>query len=311
MEDWLLSLVPWGIEVIVWVQSHSTPFWDAFFKAVTFLGNEEFYLLLLPFVYWCVNKRIGISLGYLSLLSVWVNSVVKYLFKIPRPWTFDTRIRVLFKATGPSFPSGHSQGAMVNMGYLAYRFRKPALWMVVGLAIFGVGLSRIVLGVHFPQDVLGGWLIGLVVLVIYVWAEAPVARWIAGQKTVVQVVLAVGVPVLLIFLHPSDMAGLYPVEASITPMSAIVGFGLGLIMERKWVGFRVDGAWWRRGLRFLVGLLLVAIFYAGPKLILPEEMAYGLEAGLRFVRYALAGWAMMFLAPWLFVKLRLAEQTMS
>jgi membrane-associated phospholipid phosphatase len=311
MEDWLLSLVPWGIEVIVWVQSHSTPFWDAFFKAVTFLGNEEFYLLLLPFIYWCVNKRIGISLGYLSLLSAWVNSVVKYLFKIPRPWTFDTRIRVLDDPTGPSFPSGHSQGAMVNMGYLAYRFRKPALWVVAGLAIFGVGLSRIVLGVHFPQDVLGGWLIGLVVLVIYVWAEAPVARWIAGQKTVVQVVLAVGVPVLLIFLHPSDMAGLYPAEASITPMSAIVGFGLGLIMERKWVGFRVDGAWWRRGLRFLVGLLLVAIFYAGPKLILPEEMAYGLEAGLRFVRYALAGWAMMFLAPWLFVKLRLAEQAMS
>jgi membrane-associated phospholipid phosphatase len=310
MHDWLLSLVPWGIEVIVWVQSHSTPFFDAFFKVVTFLGNGEFYLLLLPLIYWCVNKRIGISLGYLSLLSVWVNSLVKHLFKIPRPWTFDSRVRALVEASGPSFPSGHSQGAMVNLGYLAYRFRKPAFWVVAALAILGVGLSRVVLGVHFPQDVLGGWLIGLVVLVIYIWVEAPVARWIAGQKTVVQVVLAVGVPVLLIFLHPSDMAGLYPAEASITPMSAMVGFGLGLIMERKWVGFRVDGAWWRRGLRFLVGLLLVAIFYAGLKLILPEEMAYGLEAGLRFVRYALTGWAATFLAPWLFVRLRLAEQAM-
>jgi membrane-associated phospholipid phosphatase len=308
MQDWLLSLVPWGIEVIVWVQSHSTPFWDAFFKVVTFLGNEEFYLLLLPLIYWCVNKRIGISLGYLSLLSAWVNSLVKHLFKIPRPWTFDARVRALVEATGPSFPSGHSQGAMVNLGYLAYRFRKPVLWVLVGLAILGVGLSRIVLGVHFPQDVLGGWLIGLVVLVIYIWAEAPVGRWIAGQKTAVQIVLAVGVPVLLIFLHPSDMAGLYPAEAAITPMSAMVGFGLGLIMERKWVGFRVDGAWWRRGLRFLVGLLLVAIFYVGLKLILPEGMAYGLEAGLRFVRYVLVGWAATFLAPWLFVKLRLAEQ---
>jgi len=308
MQDWLLSLVPWGIEVIVWVQSHSTPFWDAFFKVVTFLGNEEFYLLLLPLIYWCVNKRIGISLGYVSLLSAWVNSLVKHLFKIPRPWTFDSRVRALVEATGPSFPSGHSQGAMVNLGYLAYRFRKPVLWVLVGLAILGVGLSRIVLGVHFPQDVLGGWLIGLVVLVIYIWAEAPVGRWIAGQKTAVQVVLAVGVPVLLIFLHPSDMAGIYPAEAAITPMSAMVGFGLGLIMERKWVGFRVDGAWWRRGLRFLVGLLLVAIFYIGLKLILPEGMAYGLEAGLRFVRYVLVGWAATFLAPWLFVKLRLAEQ---
>jgi hypothetical protein len=39
-------------------------------------------------------------------------------------------------------------------------------------------------------------------------------------------------------------------------------------------------------------------------------MSHGLQAGLRFVRYALVGWAMTFLAPWLFVKLRLAEQSM-
>jgi membrane-associated phospholipid phosphatase len=310
MGDWLLSLVPWGIEVIVWVQSHSTPFWDAFFKGVTFLGNEEFYLLLLPFIYWCVNRRLGISLGYLSLLSAWINSLVKHLFKIPRPGTFDSRVRVLVEATDPSFASGHAQGSLVNLGYLAYRFRKPILWGLVILAILGVGLSRIVLGVHFPQDVIGGWLIGLVVLVIYIWAEPPVSRWIAGQKTAVQVVLAVGGPVLLIFLHPSNMEGLYPAEAAITPMSAMVGFGLGLIMERRWVRFRVDGTWWRRGLRFVVGLLLVAIFYVGLKLILPEGMAYGLEAGLRFVRYVPVGWAATFLAPWFFVKVRLAEQSM-
>jgi hypothetical protein len=199
---------------------------------------------------------------------------------------------------------------MVNLAYLAYRFRKPFLWVVVILAIFCIGLSRIVLGVHFPQDVIGGWLIGLVVLVVYIWAEPPVSRWIAGQKTAVQVVLAVGAPVLLIFLHPSNMEGHFPAEAAITSMSALVGFGLGLIMERRWVGFRVDGAWWRRGVRFLVGLLLVAIFYVGPKLILPEGMAYDLEAVVRFMRYALVGWASTFLAPWFFVKVRLAERSM-
>jgi undecaprenyl-diphosphatase len=309
MEDWLLSLVPWGIEVIVWVQSYSTPFWDAFFKAVTFLGNGEFYLLLLPFVYWCVHKRIGISLGYLSLLSAWLNSLVKHLFKIPRPGTFDSRVRVLVEATDPSFPSGHAQGGMVNLAYLAYVFRKPLLWAVVILAILGIGLSRIVLGVHFPQDVIGGWLIGLVVLVVYIWAEPPVSRWIAVQRTAVQVVLAVGAPVLLIFLHPSNMEGHFPAEAAITSMSAMVGYGLDLIMEQRWVGFRVDGAWWRRGLRFVAGLLLVAIFYAGPRLILPEGMSYDLEVVVRFVRYALVGWAATFLAPWFFVKVRLAERS--
>jgi hypothetical protein len=167
-----------------------------------------------------------------------------------------------------------------------------------------------VLGVHFPQDVIGGWLIGLVVLVTFIWAEPPVSRWLAAQKTALQVVLAVGVPILLIFLHPTSVAGFYPAQAAITPMSALAGFGLGLIMEQRWVRFRVDGAWWRRGLRYLIGLLLVAVFYVGLRMILPAEMAHSLEAGLRFVRYALVGWATTFLAPWLFVKLRLAEQSM-
>jgi hypothetical protein len=109
------------------------------------------------------------------------------------------------------------------------------------------------------------------------------------------------------FLHPTDAEGHYPAERATTVMSALVGLGVGVIMERIWVRFRVRGEFRRRGLRFLVGLVVVAIFYLGPKLILPEEMAYGAEAVVRFVRYALAGWAVAFLCPWLFVRLRLAE----
>ncbi|MFN2245046.1 MAG: hypothetical protein ACK2U2_22340, partial [Anaerolineae bacterium] len=131
------------------------------------------------------------------------------------------------------------------------------------------------------------------------------------QQTAVQVVLAVGVPVVLIFLHPSDMNGLYPAEGAITPMSALVGFGVGMIMERKWVRFRADGEWWRRSLRFVLGMAIAAIFYLGPRLLLPEEMAYGLEAGIRFARYALVGWVVAFLCPWFFVLAGLAEQEAS
>lgn len=308
MGEWLESLVPWGIEVIVWVQSLSNPFLDAVFKAITFLGNAEFYLLALPILYWCVHRQTGVALSYLSLLSAWVNDAVKYLFKIPRPEAFDARIRVLVEETSPSFPSGHSQNAVANWGYLAYRFRHWIFTVIAVLLMLSIGLSRIVLGVHFPQDVIGGWLIGLVLLVTYIWAEPPVERWLARQSVASQIALAVGVPVLLIFLHPSDVDGLYPAEGSITPMGALAGAGLGVIMERQTVRFSVAGAWWRRSLRFLVGIVVVALFYLGPSLILPEDMAYGLEAAIRFVRYALVGWAGAFLCPWLFVRLGLASQ---
>jgi len=308
MGPWLESLVPWGADFIVWVQSLSRPWLDSLFELLTFLGNEEFYLLLLPLVYWSIHKRIGIALGFLSLSSAWMNSLVKHLFKIPRPGALDSRVKVLTEETSPSFPSGHAQGTLVNWGYLAHRFRNPVFWVVAILVILGVGLSRAVLGVHFPQDILGGWLIGLVVLVLYSWLEPPVAHWLSGQKTVTQVVLAIGVPVLLILLHPSGVDGSYPAEGSITPMSALAGFGLGMIMERRRVRFRADGRWWKRVLRFLLGMAIATVFYLGPSQLLPEEMAYGLEAALRFVRYALLGWVITFLCPWLFVLSGLAEQ---
>ena len=308
MGPWLESLVPWGADVIVWVQSLSTPWLDTLFEILTFLGNEEFHLILLPLVYWCIHRRTGASLGYLCLSSAWINSFVKHLFKIPRPGVLDSQVTALTEETSPSFPSGHAQGTLVNWGYLAYRFRNPVFWVVAILVILGVGLSRIVLGVHFPQDILGGWLIGLVVLVLYIWLEPPVARWLSGQRTAIQVILAVGVPIILIFLHPSDMDGLYPAEGAVTCMSAMAGFGLGLIMERKWVRFSADGTLVRRGLRFLLGMGVAAVFYLGPRLILPEEMAHGLESGARFVRYSLVGWIVALLCPWLFVVLRLAEK---
>jgi membrane-associated phospholipid phosphatase len=308
MGEWLESLVPWGIEVIVWVQSLSNPFLDTIFGAITFLGNLEFYLLALPILYWCVHKETGVALSYLSLLSGWLNDLVKYLFKIPRPGAFDARVRVLVEQTDPSFPSGHAQNGVAVWGYLAYRFRNWIFTVIAVVIMFALGLSRIVLGVHFPQDVIGGWLIGLVLLVVYVWAEPPVERWLRRQTVVTHVILAVGVPVLLIFLHPADVAGRYPAAGSITPMSALAGLGLGFIMERQTVRFQVAGAWWRRGLRFLVGLVIVALFYVGPSLILPDDMAYALETTVRFVRYALLGWAVAFLCPWLFVRLGLAGQ---
>jgi membrane-associated phospholipid phosphatase len=308
MESWLQSLVPWGTQVIIWVQAH-TPAWLVdIAKGFTFLGYQEFYLVALPFLYWCVHREIGAALVYFSLLSAWVNDVIKYIFRIPRPSNPRIHVPQGYVETSPSFASGHAQNAVANWGYLALRLRNRVFWVVAIVAILGIGLSRIVLGVHFPEDVIGGWLIGLILLVIYALVEPPVSRWFGQQGMAVQLALAVIVPTGLIFLHPADNQGLYPAEGSLTPMSTLIGLGVGLIMERAWLRFRVEGPWWQRGLRLLVGLVILGIFYGGPRLILPTGLAYGLEALLRFVRYAAVGWAAAFLCPWLFVKLRLAGQ---
>jgi len=79
-------------------------------------------------------------------------------------------------------------------------------------------------------------------------------------------------------------------------------------MERAWVRFKVDGEWWRRGLRYLIGIVLVGDRVRRSQADPPEAMPYGLEAATRFVRYALLGWMATFLVPWLFVRLRLAKR---
>jgi hypothetical protein len=90
-------------------------------------------------------------------------------------------------------------------------------------------------------------------------------------------------------------------------MSALVGFGLGLVMERESLRFRVDGSWIRRAVRLLVGLAVLAAFYLGPRLLIPDDLPYAQESTLRFVGYALLGWAGAYFCPWLFVRLRLAD----
>ena len=308
MDQWLESLVPWGGEVVAWVQAHSFPALDWVSKIFTVLGYEELYLLLLPLIYWCISREIGIGLGYLSMLSAWLNSTIKYIFAIPRPAGPGIEMKAPRLETSPSFPSGHAQSAVANWGYLAVRFRHWAVRAFAVLAILGIGLSRIVLGVHFPQDVLAGWLIGLVLLAAYAALEPHVKRWFGEQRVVGRVALAVGLPVLLMLVHPADTNGLYPAEGAVTPSAALVGLGIGVIMERKWIRFRVDGASWQRVARYLLGVVIVAALWVGPKLLLPEGMAYGVEAAIRSVRYALLGWAVAFFCPWLFIMLHLASR---
>jgi undecaprenyl-diphosphatase len=306
MGEWLESLVPWGTEVLVQIQSASAPWVISLFALVSALGGEPFYVILLPLVYWGIDRRMGVGLGCLSLSSAWLNSAIKYIFAIPRP--SDPRLDIQYPETSPSFLSGHAQGAAVNWGYLAVHVRNTVFRVVAILLIVAIGFSRMVLGVHYPQDVIAGWLVGLVLLALFVWAEPVAGRWISGQHVAVQVALAIAIPLLMIFVHPADTEGLYPAEGAITPAASLMGLGIGVIMERAWVRFTTDGAWGRRILRLVVGLAIVGILYLGPSLILPEDMPHGLEATVRLVRYALLGWAVAFACPWLFVRLGLAER---
>jgi membrane-associated phospholipid phosphatase len=285
----------WGYDVIEWTQQFS-PALDTSFKAVTTLGAEQAFLLLLPLIYWCMDKRRGARLGLLLILSALLNTALKELFSQPRP--SPDRVKVMAEESSPGLPSGHSQNAVAVYGFLAAQLRQPHTWAPAGLAAFSVGLSRVYLGVHFPSDVLGGWLAGVVLLTLYLRVEPKVEFRLRTWPWETKIVLAIALPLILFFIYSN--------ENSAQLLGVSLGLMTGVFIEGRWVKFSVEGPLPQRVLRFFVGGVVLVVVWLGSKALLPSEPEGALI--LRLVRYTLVGAWTSLGAPWLFVGAGLAPR---
>jgi len=290
------SIWQWGIELIQAVQTIHGPALDTFFKIITFMGEEEFFLILLPFFLWCVDFTIGARLATMFLLSSYINVGFKDLFAYPRPYELEPSLQ-LHSASGYGLPSGHSQAAVVVWGVVAAEFRKRWWWVVSILLMILIGFSRIYLGVHFPTDVFVGWAIGLLILWLYIRWERDVEAWLKRMPMRGQLALAIGLPIALWLLHlTSDTT---------SSTGVLLGLGIGAVVTQQHGVFSAEGPIWQRVVRFVVGGIGVALIYYGLKMVFPDH-GEALYLPFRFVRYVLVGlWAGV-AAPWLFVRLRLA-----
>ena len=141
-------------------------------KFMTNFGGAIFVISLTTILFFVIkDKKIGISiitnLGIVTIL----NQIIKFIMQRPRP----TEFRII-EETGYSFPSGHSMISMAFYGYLIYliykyvknKYLKWFLITILGILIVNIGISRIYLGVHYTSDVLGGFLLSISYLVIYI-----------------------------------------------------------------------------------------------------------------------------------------------
>jgi undecaprenyl-diphosphatase len=139
-------------------------------RAATWMGNTQTLVALTALVVlgcvWTRRFRLAAWLAVTVSGSALVNSLVKAGMERLRPPTAGA----LTSAHGFAFPSGHSQGAtstyvavVLVVGWQVWRpgavTRRTSATAVVVL-VGAVGLSRLFLGVHWPSDVLGGWLLG-------------------------------------------------------------------------------------------------------------------------------------------------------
>jgi len=290
------SVWQWGLSVIVWMQSMRSPVLNGIFALGSFLGEEEFFFLLFATLLWAVDLRVGFRIGMIFLASVFLNSLAKVAFAHPRPYDLDPTVGRAQPELGYGLPSGHAQNAVVIWGGLAaWRGTRPA-WAAAALIALLIGLSRIYRGVHFPTDVIGGWLIGTVLLAVGLAFSRPVGARVARWPLRWQVGLAIAAPAAL--------AALFPDRGAITATGALAGSCGGMAITSHRLAMDPGGAAWQRVLRLACGLLVLFILYVGLKMIFPPESS-AVYLVFRFVRYVLLGAWVTLGAPWLFTVLRL------
>ena len=295
------------MQILYWLESIRMPGLNEFMLAITTLGEETAFLVLALIFFWCVDKRRGYFLMAVGFAGTMINQFLKLWFRIPRPWVLDENFTILEAAreaaTGYSFPSGHTTSAVGTFGSVAASSeRRRTRIIAITLAVL-VGISRMYVGVHTPQDVLVGALTAIVMILLC--RKVTLYDHPVGMKVLVAALIAMGVGLLAfvsLYPFPADTdphnleSGL---KNAYTMIGCMSGVAIVYVVDRKYLQFETKAVWWAQILKAVLGLGLVLLVKEGLRapleLLLPVYPA-------RAVRYFLivitAGvlWPMTF--PW-------------
>jgi len=325
------GIVEMGLYLIQFLQSLGE--WSIpLMKFFSTLGVEEFYLLIAPIIYWCLDTTIGFRTAMMLMLSSGVNNYLKWLLHGPRPFWVSSQVKAFWHETSFGVPSGHAQNAVTIWGIIAVSFRKKWLWFVAVTLMFMIGVSRLFLGAHFPHDVLAGWLVGFVLLVLFIRFEPPVVAWMQKQTTreKISIFLAVSLGSILLgwailqtlnqwevpALWAENALQAFPEEESPNPKSlssivtlggAFFGLASGYVLLFTQTGFDPSaGSLWTRTGRYLLGVVGIFSLWAGLDALFPDGHTL-VPYIFRYIRYAMVGLWMTYLGPRCFIWLKLAK----
>lgn len=320
----------WEISVILFLQDLGdwlTPIMQVF----TSLGYGVFYLLFVPLIYWCLDSRLGIKMTIFLQLSASVNGILKQATHAPRPYWIDSQIKVIHASTSFGMPSGHAQMSTIWLLVAAYTKKKWS-WIIALTITLMVGVSRAYLGVHFPTQIVAGWIIGGAMVLTWLCLEGKVIHWMQ-TKTLFQQFLLVfcGAVILLliggIFVYrltgwhippewlknapthlEKDMINPVGLKGIASYTGGFLGASLGTILVSRFGGHDVGGVWWKRVLRYIVGLICLLLLLVTLEAMSPDKEHAILYDSWRLVEHFLILFSVIFIIPLLFLRLKLANR---
>ena len=294
----------WEMQLMEWLQSHlpheGFGFW--LLSNLSAFGEELLLVAIMGFLYWGLNKKFGKYIGInVLMVNVW-NPMIKNIVLRLRPYFVEKyHVELLRKidsnadtmdvaAQGFSFPSGHSSNAVTVYGSLAAHEKKnKLLWTLAIVLPLLVGFSRMFVGAHYPTDVLGGWVLGVIVVLLVPWLRKIIKnRWLFYG-----ILLLTAVPGIF-YCKTDDY---------FTSFGMLLGFILAEPFEERFVKFENTSNIFRCILRTIGGGLLYFALNTLLKLPFPKEL---LDAGtlvshlIRTLRYAVVIFAVIGVYPMVF-----------
>lgn len=290
----------WEVALMEWLQVHMGAAGTALAGICTMFGEELILIAVVGFLYWCYDKEYGKFVGTNLVFAAVLNPLIKNIFLRRRPYLDHEGIKCLkpvdadaaiddIAAQGYSFPSGHSMNAASTYGALA-AYRKNRWTFIAAVLIpLLVGVSRFCLGVHYPTDVLVGWICGFLVIALISFLQTK----IKDRRLLYLLLLIAGLPGF--FYCKSD--------DYYTTYGMMAGVFAGFLFEERYVHFENTKNPVRCILRLLGG---VAVFFLVNMLLKLLFSAAFLAGGtlaahlVRSCRYAVVCFAVIGIYPLLF-----------
>ncbi len=278
---------------------------NSFFTFITTISVDQWVVVPSLIVFWVVDKKKGLIMLFSNAISRYFVGLTKTLFCVYRPWINHPEIKpleeVMAGASGYSFPSGHAVSAGSFYGALIRMFRKNrGICIFCGFMIFLTMFSRNFVGVHTPQDVVVGCVLGLSAALLgeklLNWIEAhPDKDWVV--LVVVIIISAIVLAIIRYKQYPMDYVN---GELLVDPKKMTVdgfkdpGLGFGLIvgwfLERRFVNFSIECTSEQKLLRAMVGALAYTFILTA--IVNP----LGKSIGIGIVHFALqAGESILFM----------------
>ncbi len=305
---------------MVGIAEHRTDWLTVFFNVWSDVGDVPGYILIITFIYGARNRDLGVRLAVLLLLSICVNHILKTVIMNPRPFAADGTWQAMWVVSAGhveslvleySTPSGHAMTAAAFYAYLALVLRRRWMTILALCATTLIGLSRPYLGVHYVEDIVLGWLLGsLTAWIAYRKGDSVAQAW---QKLVwpaqLSLLMAFSTGLWLFTYTMGGTAPDKPPLSIIGNLGFLTGVALAASFERRWLGYHAaEGSTLRKTMRCVLTIGCVALPLVLLGLLADEFVERASLAGhiFKYIRYAVAGFSGLLLAPVLFIRLGLA-----